>query len=88
MDIKDIIKAREKLQTELAERLRDFEIAHGMEIKKVMFRGWNRLNIVGDLLGRSASCRIVMALPDESIARNKSDIVEPNDCSYMNEKEE
>ena len=88
MEIKDVIKARAELQTMLAKGLRDWEIKYGMEIKKVIFRGWNAGNIVGDVMGRSASCRVVVALPNEPICKRKHSIMEPSGCTMVDDEDD
>jgi hypothetical protein len=88
MEIKEIIKARAELQTMLAKGLRDWEIKYGMEIKKVIFRGWNAGNVVGQTIGRSASCRVVAALPDEPICKRKYQIMSPGECTMVDDEDD
>ena len=88
MDVKDIIKARKKLQYDLATMLRDWELEHGMEITRVIFRGWNAMGVVSQPLGRSASCRVVVSLPKEPIMRKKYNIDDPDKWANMDDDKE
>lgn len=88
MEVKDVIKARSALQTQLAKMLRDWEIEHGMEVKKVIYRGWNAGNVVGESIGRSASCRVVVSLPGEPICRKKYSIMEPGECTMVEDEDD
>lgn len=88
MEIKEIIKARAELQTMLAKGLRDWEIKYGMEIKKVIFRGWNSSNVCSEPIGRSASCRVVITLPSEPICKKKHTIMEPGGCTMVDDEDD